>query len=133
MTHQQYIKQNPDYNMYVVGKVLGDGKTLIKFFYRDQIHLFNQGFLAYVDSKAWQEDKSKVHDEVEKFLAETEGVIDKTEWAMDMQEDGFDCCINTKNNYHCGKHGKEFDEWFKDQFPKIDLEYGGVCNYDIAK
>lgn len=133
MTHQHYIKQNPEYNMYVVNKVFGDGKTLIKFFYRDQIHLFNQGFLAYVDSKAWEEDKYKVHEEVEKYLAETEGTIDKTDWAREMEEDGFDCCINNTNNYHCEKHEKEYMEWFKDQFPKIDLEYGGVCNYDIAK
>jgi hypothetical protein len=127
---QKYIKDNPDYDMHTVDKKFGNGKTLIQFFYREQVTKFKQGFLAYVDSMAWDKDHHDVMSEVQKYVAETNGVIDKTDFKYDMQEDGFECCINTKNNSSCDLHEKDFDEWLKSQFPKIDLEYGGVCFFD---
>lgn len=76
MTAEEYIKGHPERQMFIIPKILGDGKTLIKFFYRNQIQFFNQGFLAYVDSSRWGYEHHKVHEEVEKYLIENYGVID---------------------------------------------------------
>ncbi len=118
--------------MHLVDKKFGKGNLLIKFFYREQIRRFKQGFLAYVDIHRWENNHHAVMQEVENYLIETEGVVEKSDFAEDMKEDGFDCCINISNMNYCEKHEKEFYEWFEDQFPKIDLEYGGVCYFDVA-
>jgi len=118
--------------MHLVDKKFGKGNLLIKFFYREQIRRFKQGFLVYVDIHRWENNHHAVMQEVENYLIETEGVVEKSDFAEDMKEDGFDCCINISNMNYCEKHEKEFNEWFEDQFPKIDLEYGGVCYFDVA-
>lgn len=76
MTAEEYIKAHPERQMFIIPKIFGDGKTLIKFFYRNQIQFFNQEFLAYVDSSRWEYEHHKVHEEVEKYLIENYGVID---------------------------------------------------------
>lgn len=130
MTAEQYIAAHPDYEMHVVDKVFGDGKVLIEFFYRDQIHIHNQGFLAYVDSKDWENGTAL--EQVEQYLVEQYGTICHSDFAEDMAEDGFECC-NESNNYACEKHYDKYQEWVKDKFPAIDIEaYGGVCHYDIV-
>ena len=109
---EKYIKEHPEYEMYLVDKKFGNGKLLIKFFYREQVKSFKQGFLAYVDNQKWLRDHHAVMDEVEEYLIETEGVLDEDDY--DNEFDG------------------NIDDWRKEQFPKIDLEYGGVCHFDVA-
>ena len=125
---EQYKKQNPKYKMHLVDKTFGKGNLLIKFFYREQIRQFKQGFLAYVDTHKWENNHHAVMQEVENYLIETEGIVEKSNFS----EDGFDCCIKISNMNYCEKHEKEFYEWFEDQFPKIDLEYGGACHFGVA-
>ena len=109
---EKYIKENPEYEMYLVDKKFGNGKLLIKFFYREQVNQFKQGFLAYVDNQKWLRDHHAVMDEAQEYLIETEGVLDEADY--DNEFDG------------------NIDDWRKEQFPKIDLEYGGVCHFDVA-
>lgn len=131
MTAEQYIAEHPYYEMHVVDKVFGDGKVLMKFFYRDQHHIHNQGFLAYVDTKDWENDTALA--QVEEYLVEQYGTISHSDFAEDMEEDGFPCCKEIRNNYYCEKHADKYHAWVKDKFPAIDIEaYGGVSHYDIV-
>lgn len=107
-----YIKENPEYEMYLVDKKFGNGKLLIHFFYREQIRQFKQGFLAYVDNQKWYRDHHAVMDEVQDYLINKEGVLDEADYDNELDGDIF--------------------YWRKEQFPKIDLEYGGVCYFDVA-
>ena len=109
---EKYIKENPEYKMYLVDKKFGNGKQLIKFFYRHQINNFNQGFLAYVDNQQWAKDHHSVMDKVQDYLIESEGIIDETDFDKKLH--------------------KDFDLWLKSEFPKIDLRYGGVCHFDAV-
>jgi len=109
---EKYITENPEYEMYLVDKKFGNGKLLIKFFYREQIRQFKQGFLAYVDNQKWLKDNHAVMDEVQEYLIENQGIFDEDDYEKEFDGD--------------------FDNWRKEQFPKIDLEYGGVCNFDTA-
>ena len=117
----------PDNQMHLVDKVFGDGKKLIVFYYREQLDKYKQGFFAYVDSEEWKEDKSSVMDEVQNYLIATVGVIDEGDFA-ELKE--YQCCKDTTNDYSCEEHREEFEEWLANEFPKIDLTYGGVCHYD---
>lgn len=129
---EKYKQKNPSLQMHLVDKKFGLGNLLIEFFYREQLNQFNQGFLAYVDKRKWEGDHHQVMNEVEAYLLETTGEINKQDFAFDMQEDGLECCINTSNDDCCEIHKSKFKEWFRKQFPKVDLEYGGVCHFDIV-
>jgi hypothetical protein len=125
----KYLKQRPDMEYYIVPQVFGDGNVLIDFYYRAQVGYLSQGYLAFIDSKKWDDDRYKMHDEVEEYLKNNVGSISPEDFAQDKHEDGLDCCINN-NNYYCPLHEKEFWEWMKDQFPMVWDEYGGVSYYD---
>jgi hypothetical protein len=128
----KYIKDNPDEEIHLVDKIFGKGNLLIKFNYRQPYMNFKQCYLARVDKDKWDDDRHEVMRKVQDYLAEDGiGVIYKEDFAGEegIEDDGFECCIKSDNNY-CENHEKEFDEWFKDQFPKIDLEYGGVAYFD---
>jgi len=129
---EQYIKDHPNYEIHLVDKIFDEGDLLIEFCYREQFMQFNQCFLARVSRDKWDNDRHEVMREVEYYLAdEGQEVIYREDFAGEEgeEEDGFECCIEA-DGYHCEKHEKEFDEWFKDQFPKIDLKYGGVAHFD---
>lgn len=129
---EKYIKDHPDYEIHLVDEIFGEGDLLIKFNYREQFMQFKQCFLARVSREKWDDDRHEVMREVEEYLAEDGiGVVCKEDFAGEegVEEDGFECCIEA-DGYHCENHEKEFDEWFKDQFPKIDLTYGGVAYFD---
>lgn len=112
---EKYIKENPNMQMHLIPDKFGNGKQLIKFFYREQINLFNQGFLAYVDNQQWKKDRRCVMAMVEEYLVENEGIVDEEEF------EGIE--------YLGAIRTPKFTEWFKEQFPKIDLRYGGVCYF----
>jgi len=125
---EKYIKDHPDYEIHLVDEMFGEGDLLIKFNYRDQFMQFKQCFLARVSQEKWDDDRHEVMQEVEAYLADDGfGIIDFQDFAA---ENGFKCCRKSKNDHYCENHEKEFDEWFKDQFPKIDLTYGGVAYFD---
>ena len=125
---EKYINDNPDYEIFLLPNRFGNGKQLITFNYREPFRNFNQQYLAYIDNQKWLHDRHAVMDEVEEWLIENYGIIEKE----DFSELNI-CCQNVANqNYYCKKHEKDFYAWFKDEFPKIDLEYGGVSNFDCA-
>ena len=126
---EKYIKERPDYQMHLVDKKFGNGKLLIEFFYRDQVRRFKQGFLAYVDNQKWIKSSCDVMNEVQDYLIENEGVIDVSDFAYDIECND---CIQISDMPYCEKHEADYKVWEKNQFPKIDLEYGGVCHFDIA-
>lgn len=122
---EKYIKENPEYDMYLVDKKFGNGKQLVKFFYSQQQSQFRQGFLAYVDNQRWKYDRHKIMTEVENYLIETKGVIDRGDFS-ELNE--YDCCITEI----CEKHESQFNDWLKDEFPKVDLNNGGMSYFNSA-
>lgn len=128
---EKYIKDNPEYKMYLVDKKFGNGKQLIVFFYRNQVNMFKQGFLTYVDNQKWIKDHHAVMDEVEQYLIENEGVIDDGYFIETYNEDN-----NTNFTINDILENDEayllYKDWLGEQFPKIDLEYGGVCFHDAV-
>jgi hypothetical protein len=95
--------------IYLVPKKFGNGKQLIHFAYRNQSDI-GQSFCAYVDNQKWAKDRDNTFNEVQDYLIEEKGVI----FEDDFEDDGLE----------------NYEDWFKDQFPKICLEYGGVCYFD---
>jgi hypothetical protein len=128
---EEYIKKNPEYKMCLVDKKFGNGKLLIKFFYNRQINNHNQGFLAYVDNQKWLKDNHAVMDEVQLYLEETEGVIDDYEFVDDYNE-YFDTNITLEDVEKDDELYKKYEDWFKNQFPKICLYGGGVCHFSAV-
>lgn len=132
---KKYIEENPNEEIHLVDKIFGKGNLLIKFNYREPYLNFKQCYLARVDEDDWWNDKHDVMQEVEDYLADDGyGVIYKEDFAgeeEDIEDNEFNCCAKSDDN-HCENHEKEFDEWFKEQFPKIDLEYGGVAFFDVV-
>ena len=128
---EKYIRENPEYEMYLVDKKFGNGKKLIKFFYNRQINGHNQGFLAYVDNQKWAKDNHAVMDEVQNHLIENEGVIDDGDFLEDYNESN-DISFSNSDIYKNDFLKKEYDAWFKEQFPKICLYGGGVCYFDCV-
>ena len=124
---EKYIKDNPEYEIYLVEKKFGNGKQLIQFFYRTQVNWFKQGFLAYVDNQKWERDRHDVMDEVQNYLAEN-----IEEFVHDDFKEEYECDFNdglTNLSYE-EFYEENFEDWLKEQFPKIDLEYDGVCYFD---
>lgn len=77
---EKYIRENPEYEMYLVDKIR-ERKKLIKFFYNRQINGHNQGFLAYVDNQKWAKDNHAVTwMKFQNHLIENEGVIDDSDF-----------------------------------------------------
>lgn len=129
---EEYIKKNPEYDMCLVDKKFGNGKLLIKFFYNRQINGHNQGFLAYVDNQKWLKDNHEVMQEVEDYLANNgTGVIYDEDFVNDYNED-FDADITLEDVEGDDELSKKYEDWFKEQFPKIDLIYGGVCHFSAV-
>lgn len=128
---EKYIRENPEYEMYLVDKKFGNGKKLIKFFYNRQINGHNQGFLAYVDNQKWAKDNHAVMDEVQNHLIENEGVIDDSDFLEDYNEYN-NISFSNSDIYKNDFLKKEYDVWFKEQFPKICLYGGGVCYFDCV-
>ena len=128
---EKYIRENPEYEMYLVDKKFGNGKKLIKFFYNRQKNGHNQGFLAYVDNQKWAKDNHAVMDEVQNHLIENEGVIDDSDFLEDYNESN-DISFSNSDIYKNDFLKKEYDAWFKEQFPKICLYGGGVCHFDCV-
>ena len=122
---EKYKNEHLDYEIHVVDKIFGKGNLLIQFNYREPFLQFKQCYLAIVDEDDWYNDNHAVMQEVEDCLVYSVGVVYKEDFA----DDELKCC-DESNNHHCENHEKEFDEWFKNQFPKIDLEYGGVAFFD---
>ncbi len=125
---KKFLSENPELTMHVVEKKFGNGKQLIQFFYKNQIVHFKQGFIAYVDNQKWLKNRHSVMDEVERYFCENGEVIEKLDFA-----DEIECndCTENENNYFCEKHESDYWEWYENEFPKIDLEYGGVSFFDV--
>ena len=128
---KKYIKENPEYEMYLVDKRFGNGKQLIKFFYNGQINGFKQGFLAYVDTKKWRRDQHEVMDEVQDYLIEKIGVIDDNDFIEDYNE-GNQTEITMSDIYNNEELLSKYNEWYKEEFPKICLFGGGVCHFSAV-
>jgi len=122
---EKYLKEHVNYDMHLVDKKFGNGKQLVQFFYREQQSQFKQGFLAYVDNQRWKYDQHEIMSEVENYLIESEGIIDESDF-VELNE--YDCC----KNEICEKHESEYKQWYKDEFPKIDLHYGGMSYFNSA-
>ena len=116
---KNFLKNHKEYDIYLVDKKFGNGKQLIQFFYRRQVDMFKQGFLAYVDNQKWLIDKHAVMDEVENYLIENNGVIKD-----DNYEEDFDKKPDHKS--------EDYKNWVKEQFPAICLLEDGVCYFDKA-
>lgn len=128
---EKYKKANPEYEMYLVDKKFGNGKQLIKFFYNRQINNYNQGFLAYVDNQKWIRDRHKVLEEVEEYLVTNEGIVEDDDFIENYEED-FGVKITMEEIYNNEELLKDYQEWLKDEFPKICLYAGGVCHFDAV-
>lgn len=130
--HLRYISDNTDYSFHFINKKFGGNskKLLIEFYYRDQVGHYKQGFLAYVSKTKFEEDSHSVIEEIQNYLAEKYGVICGNDFA-----EYIDCskCRSTENDYHCEQHYNDFCQWGKMEFPKINLEYGGVSYFGIVK
>lgn len=126
---EKYMKKNPGYNFYLVDKRFGNGRQLIQFFYRDQLHCFNQGFLAYVDSQRWKYGRHEVMDEVEKYLCGNTGAFDYDDFREVYRDDVAEGYTTLSFGEY---HDRYFEGWLEEQFPMIDLHYGGVCYFDAV-
>jgi hypothetical protein len=128
---EKYIKGHPEYEMHLVEKKFGNGRQLIKFFYNSQINSFKQGFLAYVDNQKWLKDRHEVMEEVQSYLLEDFGEIDDSEFFDNYYED-FGISITLTNVYDDETILKAYNEWRKEQFPKLCMDGGGVCYFDVV-
>jgi len=129
---KKYIEKNPNEEIHLVDKIFGKGNLLINFNYKEPYLNFKQCYLARVDKDAWCNDKHDVMQEVEDYLADDGiGVIDKEDFVNDYNED-FDADITLEDVEGDDELSKKYEDWFKEQFPKIDLEYGGVCFFDAV-
>lgn len=131
--HLRYISDNTDYSFHFINKKFGGNskKLLIEFYYRDQVGHYKQGFLAYVSKTKFEEDSHSVIEEIQNYLIDKIGVIDHNDFRL--KEIDCDKCNSIETEYHCREHYKDFMEWEKRQFPKINLYYGGVSYFGIVK
>jgi hypothetical protein len=123
---QKYIKEHSEYEIHVVEKAFGNGKQLIQFFYKAQAQV-NQGFLAYVDNQRWKYERHEIMDEVEKWMVENIGAFDHDDFYEEYTDFFFMGYTNLTYNEYFEEY---FEEWEKGQFPKVDLEFGGVSFFD---
>ncbi|MDR2146429.1 MAG: hypothetical protein LBE91_08230 [Tannerella sp.] len=125
---EKYIKKHPELELFLIPKKFGNGKQLITFHYRDQINLHKQGFLAYVDSHGWRNDRYDEMERVQQYM-ETEQYMEDA----GLNHSG----IFTEDDYNeyfeseitDGYTPDGYLEWHKKQFPGADLTYGGVCYF----
>lgn len=124
--YQKFISKFP--NSILVDKVFGDGNKLIYIGFNEHRRI-GLRYLVRVDSSVSVIDMHDLAEEIENYLVEEFGMFDRhedfEEWCKENNHDISNCSPSC----FCNVHNKIFDEWFFNQFPKVDIS-GGCSNWD---
>jgi len=126
MHYEKFIDKFP--NSILVDKVFGDGNKLIYIGFNEHCRI-GLRYLIRVDSSVSVIDMHELAEEIEDYLIEEFGMFDRHEDFEEYCEDnGYDIS-ECSPSCQCNIHSEIFDEWFFNQFPKVDIS-GGCSNWD---
>lgn len=126
--YERFIEKFP--NSILVDKVFGNGEKLIYIGFNEHRRI-GLRYLIRVDSSVSVIDMHELAEEIEDYLVEEFGMFDRQEdfeeWCKENDYDISKC----SSSCFCKIHSEIFDEWFIEQFPKVDIS-GGCSNWDDA-
>ena len=112
----------------LVDKIFGNGEKLIFIGFNEHRRI-NLRYLIRIDSSVSVIDMTDLAEEIEDYLVEKYGMFDRhedfDEWC---EENNFDI-KNCDSPCFCEMHMTIFDDWFIEQFPKVDIS-GGCSNWN---